>query len=418
MSNLIIEGGNRLVGEIMIGGAKNSTLPLLAATILCSGKCVLNNCPRLSDVDTSLKILAGLGCTYKREGNTVTVDTSNINGCEIPENLMREMRSSIVFLGAIAARCGAAKLSSPGGCELGPRPIDLHLMALRQMGMYINEDHGLLDCKIIDQLKGSDITLSIPSVGATENIMLSAATAKGITIVQNAAREPEISDLADFLNKCGAKVYGAGTGSVVIEGVKKLSPCEHTVIPDRITAATYMAAGAITRGDLLIKNILKEHLIPVLSSFESAGCQLKYYKNALRIKTDHRLKRIEKINTLAYPGFPTDAGPPIMAMTTIADGTSMFVENIFDNRFKVVDELKRLGAKVDVVGRVAVVEGVKSLSGAAVMSTDLRGGAALVVAGLAAHGQTVVGAVNHIDRGYESIEKVLSNVGANIIRVN
>ncbi|MEG1887170.1 MAG: UDP-N-acetylglucosamine 1-carboxyvinyltransferase [Oscillospiraceae bacterium] len=418
MSKLIINGKNTLNGEVTIGGAKNSTLPLIAATILCDGETVLHNCPHLSDVETCIKIISGLGGTCKWEQDTIIVDTSNINKCEIPENLMREMRSSIVFLGAIIARCGAARLSSPGGCELGPRPIDLHLKALRKMGVEIHEDHGLLDCKVKTKINGADISLSIPSVGATENIMLAAVLAEGITTIENAAREPEISDLADFLCKCGAKIKGVGTSVIVISGVEHLKPCEHSVIPDRIAASTYMAAAAITGGDVILKSINKEHLKPVLSSFQSAGCDVRFYKDSLRIRAPQTLSHIERVNTLAYPGFPTDSGPPIIAMTTVATDTSVFVENIFDNRFKVVDELKRLGAQIDVVGRVAIVYGVKNLSGATVMSTDLRGGAALVISGLVAEGVTVVDKIEHKDRGYESIEYYLTALGADIKRID
>ena len=416
MSKIYIEGGRRLEGEIRVHGAKNSALPVLAATLLCRGVSVIHNCPPLLDVGASIRILEHLGCVCTREDSTVVVDSTSLTGFDIPDTLMREMRSSIVFLGAIAARCGAARLSFPGGCELGPRPIDLHLAALRQLGLSIEEDHGLLDCKVEKRLAGAVINLSIPSVGATENILLAAATAKGRTVVHNAAREPEICDLADFLCKAGACIRGAGTSSIEIDGVYDLHGVEHTVIPDRIIAATYMAAAAVTGGDLYLQDVEVSHLTPVLDSFQSAGCQLEAGPRHLRITAPARLRPVGTVRTMAYPGFPTDAQPPILAMSALADGSSVFVENIFENRFKYVDELARMGAKVKVEGRVAIVEGVQNLSGATVSATDLRGGAALVVAALAAKGVTEIDEIKHIDRGYADLENSLTQVGANIKR--
>lgn len=416
MAKIYIEGGHRLEGEVRVHGAKNSALPVLAATLLCRGVSVIHNCPPLLDVAASLKILEHLGCVCRREGDTVVVDSTALTGCDVPDGLMREMRSSIVFLGAIASRCGMAKLSFPGGCELGPRPIDLHLSALRQLGLQITEDHGLLDCMVSGRLKGSTISLSIPSVGATENILLAAATAKGRTVIHNAAREPEISDLAAFLNRAGACIRGAGTSVIEVDGVYELRGTEHTVIPDRIIAATYMAAAAATGGDLLLCDVEESHLTAVLESFRDAGCILRPDGRRLRITGPSRLLPVGTVRTMAYPGFPTDAQPPVLAMTTLAGGTSVFVENIFENRFKYVDELARLGAHVKVEGRVAVVEGTNQLLGATVSATDLRGGAALVVAGLAAKGVTAVDNLRHIDRGYADLEEGLRGVGANIKR--
>lgn len=417
MSKLLIHGPNKLQGEILIHGAKNSTLPLMAASLLCEGQCVLHNCPILSDVDTSLKILRNLGCSIERSGSDVVIDPTSATDCEIPDNLMREMRSSIVFLGAIVSSMGRAELSFPGGCELGPRPIDLHLLALRKMGVIINEDHGCLECSAPDGIKAACINLSFPSVGATENIMIAASRAKGTTIITNAAREPEIWDLADFLNSCGAKIHGAGEGTIVIEGVKHLTGCEHTVIPDRIAAATYLTAAAITGSTLTIMGIIPEHIAPVIPVFEESGCKIDIMDRKIKITAPKQLGRIKSVRTMPFPGFPTDAQAPVMAMTTLSDGTSIFIENIFESRYKHVGELLRLGANIKVEGRVAVVEGVHRLSGAPVEAADLRGGAALVVAGLAAQGTTQISGLKHLDRGYESIEKSLALLGADVRRI-
>lgn len=416
MSKLIVQGGHRLAGSIPVHGAKNSALPLLSATLLGTTPSVLHNCPRLSDVDTSIKILSHLGCKVTQEGSNVTVDASSAGQYEIPDNLMREMRSSVVFLGAIVARQGKARISFPGGCELGPRPIDLHLKALRKLGLIIEEDHGYLNCHVGKGLKGCPINLSFPSVGATENIMLASATADGTTVITNAAREPEIYDLADFLNQCGARISGAGESTIRIDGVQKLHGAEHTVIADRITATTYMAAAAVTGGDLLLEKVIPDHLQPVIPVFEEAGCRIKARGNQLHIAAPDRLKAVKNIRTLPYPGFPTDSQAIVMAMSTLAEGTSVFVENIFESRYKHVGELLRLGAHIKVEGKVAIVEGVDHLSGAPVEAADLRGAAALVVAGLAAQGTTQITGLHHLDRGYEMIEQRLSGVGAVIKR--
>ncbi len=417
MSKLLITGGKRIDGAITAHGAKNSALPLLAATLLCGGECVLHNCPNLSDVDAAAKILGYLGCHCKREGDTVIVDSSVITKNEIPDELMREMRSSIVFLGAIIGRTGGAVVSSPGGCELGPRPIDLHISSLKKMGVTIREDHGYLKCVAQDGLYGTDITLQFPSVGATENIILAAALAKGETVIHNAAKEPEIVDLADFLNKCGADISGAGNDTIRIVGVDKLTPAEHSVIPDRIEAATYLAAAAVTGSKVTVKNVNPAHMRATLNIFKECGCHLTYGKDEICIERRKHLISVPMIKTLVYPGFPTDAGPPILTMLALADSCTLFVENIFQNRFKYIDELKRLGAKITTHSNVALVEGCKKFTGAKTAATDLRGGAALVVAALAADGVTEIDNIYHIDRGYEKIERCLSSLGADIKRI-
>lgn len=414
---LVINGGRRLEGEIPVHGAKNSALPLLAATVLAHGECILHNCPMLTDVDAACRILSCLGCRCSRSGGTVCVDAANVCGTEIPDNLMREMRSSIVFLGAVLGRTRRCRLTFPGGCELGARPIDLHLAALREMGAVISEEHGWLECTAPGGLHGAKIVLSFPSVGATENIMLAAVCAQGSTEIQNAAREPEITDLAEFLNKCGAKISGAGSGTVVIEGMKRLEPAEHTVIPDRIAAGTYLCCAAMTRGELILTRCEPAHMTGFLTVLGAMGCRVYPYGGGkLYISCSHRLTAPPTIRTMPYPGFPTDIQAPFTALCTVAEGTSVFVETIFENRFRHVPELIRLGASVKVEGRVAVVQGVQRLSGAKLCAGELRGGAALVTAALAAEGTSEISGVGYIDRGYESIEKVLRSVGADIVR--
>lgn len=418
---IVINGGKRIEGEIRVQGAKNSALPLLAAAVLCKGESVLHNCPRLSDCDAACRILECLGCRCGREQTTVTVDASMISGTEVPASLMREMRSSIVFLGSVLARCGSCRLSFPGGCELGPRPIDFHLAALREMGAEIEEKHGYLECSAPKGLHGARIALPFSSVGATENIMLAAVLSNGVTEIHNAAREPEIVDLASYINKCGGKVSGAGGSTVAIEGVKSLSPCEYRIMPDRIAAATYLCCCAAAGGELILTDVDGGDLRPVTAVLEKMGCSIYSYGgnggNNMFINLHRPLISPGTVRTNVHPGFPTDAQPPLMALTAIASGTTVFVENIFENRFKHASELTRLGAKISVEGKVAVVTGVKSLSGAELVATDLRGGAALITAGLAAEGTSKISGVCHIDRGYESIEKVLRGVGADIKRV-
>lgn len=415
MSRLIINGGNRISGEIRIGGAKNSVLPILAATVLNGGINVIHDIPKLLDVDIMEKILISLGCSVKREKGTIIIDSKQLVNYEIPEDLVREMRSSIIFLGAMLSRYGKVKASYPGGCEIGIRPIDLHLKSLREMGATIEEKHGFLICEA-KRLKGCDIQLDFPSVGATENIMLAAVSAKGVTIIRNAAREPEIIDLENFLNAMGAKISGAGTATIRIDGVKKLHDVEHNIIPDRIVAGTYLISAAITKGEIILKNVIHEYLQSILYKLRECGCTVQIYDHSLRLTAPKEIKAIESIRTLPYPGYPTDMQAQIMSLMSLSDGTTIFTENIFENRYKHANELVRMGANIKVDGRIAVVRGVEKLSGATVIAQDLRGGAALVLAGLAAEGKTIIEDIRHIDRGYENIHEILNKLGADIIR--
>lgn len=418
MDKIVINGGKRLNGEISVQGAKNSVLPILVATLLVNGISVIHNCPNLSDVDATIKILEFLGCAVKREGSTITVDSTGVNQTQVPDELMREMRSSIVFLGGILGRMGKAVLSTPGGCEIGLRPIDLHLSSMEQFGAVVTTENGCIVCSSEENgLKGTRITLSFPSVGATENIILAAVLAKGTTIITNAAREPEISDLADFLNRCGARIHGAGDSTVTIEGVSRLNSAEHTVIPDRIVASTYMIAAAMTNGKITLRDIIPAHIGPTIQPLREAGCDVTVNCRKVSLIAPPKLHRIRMIRTMPYPGFPTDVQAQIMALTTVAEGTSVIIENIFESRFKHIGELIRFGAKISVEGRMAVIEGVRQLHGAIVKSTDLRGGSAMMLAGLCAEGTTEISELHHIDRGYENPEGILRFLGADIKRM-
>ena len=415
MEQFYIEGGRPLRGELRVQGAKNSVLPILAATILHPGVSVLHNCPRLRDVEASVKILRHLGCRTRWEGDALVVDASTIDRMDIPDGLMREMRSSMIFLGAVLARCGRACVSMPGGCELGPRPIDLHLMALRRLGAEIDEEGGSLSCRA-DHMAGCEITLGLPSVGATENALLAACGARGVTTICNAAREPEITDLQNFLTAMGHHVTGAGSSTIRVEQGTESRDVEHTVIGDRIVAATYLAAVAATGGELVLRGVDYRHLATVLSPLHEAGCRIRSGEEGIHLLSDGRLQAVAPVRTAPYPGFPTDAQAVLMAALLRASGTTVFVENMFKNRYRHVDELTRMGADIRVEGRVAVVCGVKALRGAPVRCTDLRGGAALVVAGLSARGETRVGEVHHIQRGYEDILRDLGELGAAVRR--
>lgn len=404
-----------LDGKVSVHGSKNSVLPILAATILNSGINEIHNCPRLRDVDAAIEILRCIGCKVTFEGNTVIVDSTDAKNYEIPDELMREMRSSVIFMGAMLARLGRVSLFTPGGCELGARPIDLHISALKSLGAHIRENGGAISCEA-RRMRGRDIVLSFPSVGATENTMLAATACEGRTRIFNAAREPEIEDLQNFLVKMGAEVSGAGSSTIVINGKKKLGSVSHCVIPDRICAATFMCAAALCGGHVCVENIVPEHISTVTSVLDAVGCDVAVGRDFVDIIRTGRLSSFRCIRTMPYPGFPTDAQPPLMALATKCAGTSMFVETIFDGRYRHIGGLCRLGADIKTEGRVALVYGVSKLCGCSVEATDLRGGAALVVAAMAAEGRSEIGEIHHIDRGYERIEESMSCLGADIKR--
>ena len=416
MSRLVVDGGSPLLGGIRVQGAKNAVLPILAATVIADGECVINNCPKLRDVDKTDMVLERLGCCVRRENGTVIVNPCGFCSCEICEELMRAMRSSIIFLGAVITRCKRAIVSMPGGCPIGLRPIDLHLKALRELGVKIEEEHGYIICTA-DKITGTDIHLDFPSVGATENTMLAAVCAEGTTTILNAAREPEIADLANFLKQCGAKISGAGTSCIQIDGVKKLHGTEYTVMPDRIVAATYLAAAAATEGEVFLTDAEPADMGAMLHVLSEMGAKLTIGAKTIHLKSRGRLKGIHILRTMPYPGFPTDIQSPFMALAALASGTSIFVENIFENRFQHVDELIRMGADIKVEGRSAVVRGVEKLSAANVVARELRGGAALVIAALASDGVSEISGVEYIDRGYENIERCLQNCNAKIKRI-
>lgn len=416
MNSLYIDGRNRLDGTIAVHGSKNSALPVLAASVIINGECVFHNCPDLSDVRATLNILSWLGCHNTKEDGTVTVNSSSVLQNEIPDSLMRELRSSFIFMGALLSRTGRAVMCAPGGCEIGVRPVDIHLLAFEKMGADVIREDGRIICEAPKGLHGAEINLSFPSVGATENIMLAAATAKGVTYIKNAAREPEIVDLANFLKLCGASIFGAGESTIIINGKSSLHGAEFTIMEDRIVAASYLAAAAVTGSSILVKNVVSEHLSSVISVFEQAGCVFECEKDTVRIKSPYRLKNMKTIRTMPYPGFPTDCQAIVMAMAAVAQGTTIINENIFESRFRHAAELNRMGADITVTGTSAIVNGKNRLFGANVSATDLRGGMALVLAALTAEGTTKIDSAQYIDRGYEKLERDLALIGAKIRR--
>ena len=418
MEKLIIHGGHELHGRVKISGAKNAVLPIIAATLLAQDKpCVLDEVPYLNDVCTIAEVLRQLGAKvdFNRQQHTLFVDSTVLKTVDAPYDLVRKMRASFVIMGPLLARYGKAKISMPGGCAIGTRPIDLHLKGFEALGAEIG--HGFISATAPNGLKGTSIYLDFPSVGATENIIMAACMAEGQTILENAAQEPEIIDLANFLNIMGAKIRGAGTNVIKITGVPKLIGHNYTIIPDRIEAGTYMVAVAMTGGDIYIENAISEHLKPVIAKLNEAGVKIEEDIDGIRVSCNKRPKAID-IKTLPYPGFPTDMQAQFMAMLTIADGTGLVTETVFENRFMHVDELKRMGACIKVDGRTSIVEGVPSLNGCQVKATDLRAGAAMVLAGLVANGETEVSYIHHIDRGYDNLVEKLCGLGADICRVD
>ena len=412
MSKFIIQGGKKLEGEVKISGSKNAALPIIAATVLIKGKTILYNVPNIQDVQTMFEIIRDIGGKVTKKNNKIIIDTSKVHTYEIPENLMRKMRSSVILAGAIIGKYNKANFSYPGGCEIGSRPIDLHLKGFEKLGINIKEEYGEIICNS-EKIKGAQIHLDFPSVGATENIILAACLAEGTTILTNAAKEPEIEDLVKFLNKAGAKIKGAGTDKIEITGVKRLVEISYNIMPDRIEAGTYLVAGAITCGNVKITNANPTHIEPILDKLEEANCILDIGKNYLQIRAPKRIKAVD-IKTMPYPGFPTDMQSIFGALLSTAKGTSIITENIFENRYKYVQELNRMGARINVEGRTAVIKGTKRIQGANVVASDLRGGAALIVEALAAKGVTQVDNVHYILRGYENIEEKLKKLGAKI----
>jgi len=412
MSKFIIQGGKKLEGDVRISGSKNAALPIIAATVLVKGKTTLYNVPNIQDVQTMFEIIRDIGGKVTKKNNKIIVDTSKIHTYEIPENLMRKMRSSVVLAGAIIGKYNKANFSYPGGCEIGSRPIDLHLKGFEKLGINIKEEYGEIICNA-EKIIGAQIHLDFPSVGATENIILSACLAEGTTILTNAAKEPEIEDMAEFLNKAGAKIKGAGTDRVEITGVKKLAEISYNIMPDRIEAGTYLVAGAITGGNVKITNANPTHIEPILDKLEEANCILEIGKDYVQIKAPRRIKSVD-IKTMPYPGFPTDMQSIFGALLSTAKGTSIITENIFENRYKYVQELNRMGARINVEGRTAIIKGTKRIQGANVVASDLRGGAALIIEGLIAKGITQIDNIHYVLRGYENIEDKLKNLGAKI----
>ena len=417
MEKLIIQGGTPLAGRIRVSSAKNAVLPIIAATLLASTPSTLLEIPDLEDVHTICDVIASLGVKVTKDGDNITFDASTISAVEAPYDLVRRMRASFLVMGPLLARKGEARIALPGGCAIGSRPIDLHLKAFEALGATITMGEDFVEAKAPEGLKGNLIYLDFPSVGATENVIMAATFAEGKTIIENAAEEPEIVDLATFLNSMGANIRGAGTDVIRIEGVKELKGAVHTVIPDRIEAGTYLIAAAMAGGNVYVENALSEHLKPVVAKLKEAGVTVEEDIDGIRVISDGNLKATD-IKTLPYPGFPTDMQAQFMAMTTIAKGKSTVMETVFENRFMHVGELQKMGASIEVDDRKAFVTGVDQLVGAEVEATDLRCGAALVCAGLAAKGVTKVGQLTHIDRGYDNLVTKLKGIGANIVRVD
>lgn len=415
MEKIVVQGGIPLRGKITVSGAKNAVLPIIVASLLSEGECHIQDVPELADVDTICDVLRALGAKVAlNEDNTVIMNSKEIIKYEAPYEYVRRMRASVLVMGPLLGRLGRAIVPMPGGCAIGTRPIDLHLKGFEAMGVHFNIEHG---CIIGEarRLEGARIYLDYPSVGATENILMAAVLAKGTTVIENAAEEPEIVDLANFINSMGGKIRGAGTKVIKIEGVESLGPTNYTVIPDRIEAGSYMVAAAITGGDLYLENVIIDHLKPVIAKLIEAGAEIEEEGNGLRVRGSGAIEAVD-VKTLPYPGFPTDMQAQFMALMSLAQGTSVITETVFENRFMHAEELRRMGADIKTDGRSAVIEGVNRLTGAPVKASDLRAGAALIIAGLAAEGETEISNVYHIDRGYDHIVDKLVGVGARIRR--
>ena len=412
MSKFIIHGGKKLKGEVKISGSKNAALPIIAATVLIKGRTTLYNVPNIQDVQTMFEIIKDIGGKVTKKNNKVIIDTSKVHTYEIPEELMRKMRSSVILAGAIIGKYHKANFSYPGGCDIGARPIDLHLKGFEKLGIEIREEYGEIVCSS-EEIVGTQINLDFPSVGATENIILASCLAEGTTILMNSAKEPEIEDLVNFLNKAGAKIKGAGTDRIEIIGVRKLSETSYNIMPDRIEAGTYLVAGAITGGNIKITNANPRHIEPILNKLEETSCKIITQNNEIEIIAPRRLKAVD-IKTMPYPGFPTDLQSIFTALLTHAKGTSIVTENIFESRYKYTQELNRMGAKIKVEGRTAIIKGSRKIQGTNVVANDLRGGAALILEALSAKGKTQIDNIHYILRGYENIEQKLKKLGAEI----
>lgn len=416
MNKFLVEKSPPLRGNVRISGAKNSALPILAASLLGTEDIILEDVPQLKDVEVMCEVLSSLGAKVEfLDKGVIKINSKDINNYETPYELMSKMRASFLVMGPLLTRLGKTKTSLPGGCAIGTRPIDLHLKGFRALGAEIDVDHGYIGA-YADKLVGDRIYLDFPSVGATENIMMAAVMAEGETIIDNAAMEPEIVDLANFLNKMGAQIKGVGTSSIKIIGVKELGGATHSIIPDRIEAGTFMVAAAITKGDVIVENVITSHIKPVIAKLRESGCEVWEEEDKVRVIGTEDLKAVD-IKTLPYPGFPTDMQAQFMALMSVAKGTSVIIETVFENRFMHVDELKRMGADIKIDGRSAILQGTDSLMSAPVKATDLRAGAALVLAGLIADGVTEISDIYHIDRGYEDMEQKFAQLGAKIYRV-
>lgn len=415
LEKLIVTGGTKLEGRIKVSGAKNAVLPIIAASLLAEGECHLQDIPQLADVDTITQVIKSLGVKVSSTGNKdLVLNAGELTSSEPPEEWVRKMRASFLVMGPLLARLGCARISMPGGCNIGSRPIDLHLKGLTALGADIQMSHGIIECSA-RKLVGSRVYLDFPSVGATENIMMAASRAEGTTVIENAAEEPEIVDLANFINGMGGRVYGAGTNIIRIEGVSRLKGANHTVIPDRIEAGTYMIMAAAAGGDVLVENVISDHLKPAMAKLAETGVTIDEEDAGVRVRSRGRCNAID-VKTLPYPGFPTDMQAQMMACLTTAQGTSVITETVFENRFMHVNELRRMGSNIVIEGHSAVVKGVPKLTGAPVKASDLRAGAALIIAGLVAEGKTEICSIHHIDRGYEDLVVKLTGIGADIKR--